>query len=170
MKQHTLLMASSAHHDDDACPDDGVIEGTAVQVTDEPAPENVIEVQAGWSGETPFYLVMELDGRAEGNIGVDLDTPWLTTYAEHLRDPGTWWLIAKSTHRPVLSVVVQEGDQPYFTKYHVGNLMSQQEILMYGLGKKRPDGTMVRLWAMPNGVICGGDDMDIIASRMLGTT
>lgn len=144
-----------------------IIEGTAVQISEEPA--EVIDLNVGWSGETPFYLILELDDSAIGNIGVDLDTPWLTTYAEHLRSRGVWWLVHKKTQQPVLSVVVEEGDQPYFTKYHVGNLMAAQEILMYGLGKKKADGTMVRLWAMPNGCICGGDDMDFIASRMLGT-
>lgn len=144
-----------------------IIEGHAVQVGEEPASE-VIEINAGPSGPTPFFLVIELDEKpSEGHVGVDLDTAWTTIHADKLRLPSTWWLIHKQTGQPVMGVVVQEGDQPYFTKHHVGNLMAQRELIAYGMGKKCADGTMVRNWILPNGVVCGGDDVDIIASRML---
>ena len=144
-----------------------IIEGEAVVISDEPAPQ-VIEIEAGYSGESPFFLILELDEKpASGNVGIDLDTPWFTTHAEHLRKPATWWLVHKQTRQPVMGLIVHEGDQPYFTKHHVGNLMAHRELIAYGMGKKCADGTMVRNWILPNGIVCGGDDVDIIASRML---
>jgi hypothetical protein len=134
-------------------------------VTNGQDPEaEVMELNIGWGGETPFFLILEL---ADGQIGVDLDSPWTIEHAEHLRKPGTWWLVEKESRRAVLGVIVDEGDQPYFTKHHVGNLMAQRELVAYGLGKKCADGTMVRNWLLPNGIVCGGDDVDVIASRML---
>lgn len=143
-----------------------VIEGEAVLVSDEPA--EVVEINAGWSGETPFFLIIELDEKPEaGNLGIDLDTGWTTQHAEHLRSPGTWWLVSKQTRMPVMGLIVAAGDQPYFTKHHVGNALAQREVIAYGMGKKLHDGTMVRNWLLPNGIICGGDDVDIIAARMV---
>jgi hypothetical protein len=142
-----------------------IIEGQAVRVSDEP---EVLTVEAGWGGETPFFLIIELDEKPpEGNIGIDLDSPWHTTHADKLRQPGTWWLVNKVTRHPVMGVIVSEGDQPYFTKHHVGNLMAHRELIAFGMGKKQADGTMVRNWILPNGIVCGGDDVDIIAARML---
>lgn len=135
----------------------------------EPPPEaEVIEINAGWQGDSPFFLVIELDDKSIGNIGVDLDTSWHTEHAEHLRSPATWHLIHKQTQQATLVLVVEAGDQPYFTRHHVGNLMAGTELVAFGLGKKCADGSMVRLWLLPNGMICGGEDVDIIAARMLG--
>lgn len=129
---------------------------------------DITEIEAGWSGETPFFLMIELDPKPpEGNIGIDLDTPWHSLHADKMRLPGTWWLVHKQTRRPMMAVVVHDGDQPYFTRHHVGNLMAGRELVAFGMGKKCADGTMVRNWILPNGVICGGDDVDILASRML---
>jgi hypothetical protein len=135
-----------------------VIEGTAV------------EVQAtGWHGEFPFYLVIEPTDNANGNIGIDLDeTGWVETNKVAMRAPGTWWLYHKDSGRPLLCVIVEEGDQPFFVKHHVGNLMAGSEVIAIGLGKKTVKGEAVNLWLLPNGVICGGDDVDVVASRMLG--
>jgi hypothetical protein len=144
-----------------------IIEGTAVQVNERPSDEHVIELEVNTGGETPLYLMLELDPNEGGNIGINLDSPWTTTHAKYLRVPGTWWLIDKQSRRAVMGVVVHPGDQPYFTKHHVGNLMVSRELIAYGLGKKCADGTMVRNWILPNGIVCGGDDVDIIASRML---
>jgi hypothetical protein len=126
----------------------------------------IIELNPQLAGDTPFLLIIET-GLASGNIGIDLDTAWTREHADVLREPGTWWLADKQTGQPVMGLVVEPGDQPYFTKHHVGNLMAATELVAYGLGKKRLDGTMVRIWLLPNGIICGGDDVDIIASRMV---
>lgn len=143
-----------------------VIEGTAVEVDN----VGVQAVPSQWFGDSPFFLVLELDERPDtGHIGIDLDFPgWATANAEHMRATGTWWLFSKATQSPVMSVVVEPGDQPYFTKHHVGNLMSGGELVAYGIGKKRANGEMVRVWLLPNGVVCGGDDVDVIAARMIG--
>ena len=145
-----------------------IIEGTAVEVTEEPS--SVIEVEAGWKGETPFFLIIELDEKpSTGNVGIDLDQPgWHAANAEYMRMPATWWLVHKQTRQPVMGLIVHQGDQPYFTRHHVGNLMAHRELVAFGMGKKCADGTMVRNWILPNGIVCGGDDVDIIASRMLG--
>lgn len=140
-----------------------VFEGHAVEVSNEPA--DIVEINP-IIGDTPFMLVVET-GLDSGNLGIDLDSPWTTTHAHILRTPGTWWLVHKETQAPVMALVVEEGDQPYFTKHHVGNLMTSQELVAYGMGKKCADGTMVRAWLLPNGIVCAGDDVDIIASRML---
>lgn len=135
-----------------------VIEGSAVEVETK-----------GWEGEFPFFLVIEPRDQGNGNIGIDLDEPgWVERNKEAMRAPGTWWLYLKQTGRPVFCVIVEEGDQPYFTRRHIGNLMAGSEIIAVGIGKKGRDGEMTRLWLLPNGVVCGGDDVEIVASRMLG--
>ena len=130
----------------------------------------VIDLEVGkWHGESPFFLILELDEKPPtGNVGIDLDEGgWTTKYADHMRAPGTWWLVHKPTQRAMMGLVVEAGDQPYFVKRHIGNLMAAREVVAYGLGKKRANGEMVRIWLLPNGMICGGDDVEIIASRMV---
>lgn len=157
-----------------------VIEGTAVEV---PA-------HHGWGGDAPFYLVFEPDD-GSGNVGIDLDVSgWIEANREIMRAPGTWLLLHKATGRPMLALIVERGEQFYFTIKHVGNLMVGSEISSYGIGKRVPpvyrEGErtyrgkvrkfrelveperMVRLWLLPNGIVCGGDDVEIIAARMLG--
>ena len=65
---------------------------------------------------------------------------------------------------------LEEGEQFYFVKHHVGNLMAGSEVLLYGMGKKQADGNKVNLWLLPNGMTVGGPegDADLLASRMLG--
>lgn len=118
-------------------------------------------------GTTPYFLVLSAE---DDGIHIDLDEPqWATTYAEWMRRPCVWFLVHKETQQPLLAVWVHEGDQPYYTARHVGITSSAggNEITAYGIGKKRPDGSMVRLWAMPNGTICGGDDVDDLGVRMV---
>jgi hypothetical protein len=33
-------------------------------------------------------------------------------------------------------------------------------MIAYGIGKKRLDGHVDRIWVLPNGVICTGDDVE----------
>lgn len=119
-----------------------------------------------WCGEAPFFLVIQTD---QDHI-IDLDEPqWAKTYKKLLRAPGTWALMHKEGRRHPLLMVVHPGDQPYYTARHVGITSSAggNEITAYGIGKKRPDGSMVRMWMMPNGTVCGGDDVDDIGTRMV---
>jgi hypothetical protein len=137
-----------------------VIEGTAVEVP--------VEGNGGWQGDFPFFLVIEPEDRSGGNVGIDLDEPgWVDANRDLMRAPGTWLLYLKESQRPLFCIIVEPGDQPYFTRHHVGNLMAGSNIMAVGIGKKSHNGEMTRLWLLPNGMVCGGDDVDIIASRML---
>jgi len=160
-----------------------VIEGTAVEVP--------VEGNAGWQGDFPFYLVIEPRDQGNGNIGIDLDEPgWIERNKEVMRTPATWLLFMKQTGRPIFCLVVEDGDQAYFVRRHIGNLMVGSEIVAVGIGKRTPpvfeerprrrgkvttmipvkvrDEVMVRLWLLPNGIVCGGDDVELVAGRMLG--
>jgi hypothetical protein len=132
---------------------------------------SAIEVQnSGWQGDFPFYLVIEPEERTSaGNIGIDLDEPgWIEHNREAMRAPGAWWLYHKGSGRVIFGLIVEPGDQPYFRRRHIGNLMLGSEITAVGIGKKKADGTTVDLWLLPNGVVCGADDVETIAGRMLG--
>ena len=120
-----------------------------------------------WDGESPFFLVFER-GPAD-NVGIDIDTPgWIEANKDLFRAPGVWLMMIKASRRPVFAVVLDEGDQFFFVKRHTGNLMAGREVISYGMGKKTADGLPVNLWLLPNGTVCGGDDVDLLASRMLG--
>jgi hypothetical protein len=115
-----------------------------------------------WLDNNPFFLIIP---SADGRVGVDLGTSgWLTTFAESLRLPGYWELCLKQTAAPVLRMEVLEGEQPYYTARHIGVSGSGggNELIAYGIGKKRLDGHVDRLWVMPDGSVCGGDDVDKI--------
>lgn len=126
-----------------------------------------------WEGDTPFYLIYE---PPEGpNIGIDLDAPgWIDANQELFRSPGTWLLMSKQAlaqegPRPLFVVFIRRGDQFYYAKRHSGVLGgATAEIVATGIGKKQADGKTVNLWLMPNGMICGGDDVDFLSQRMLG--
>ena len=122
---------------------------------------------AGWQGSNPFYLMIALP---DGNVGIDLDEQgWMTTYADKFRLPGRWVLVHKGTGSQVLVVNVDEGDQPYYTARHVGVAGGggTNEITVYGIGKKCVDSSVVNLWIMPDGSVCGGDDVDILGVAMV---
>jgi len=120
----------------------------------------------GWAGGSPFFLVFE---RGPGdNVGIDIDTSgWIEANRELFRTPGVWLLMRKSPTQPLFAVPLDEGDQFFFTKRHTGNLMAGSEVISYGLGKKTAAGWEIKLWLLPNGMVCGGEDVDLLASRML---
>jgi hypothetical protein len=123
--------------------------------------------QREWQGDSPFWLMCKPEA-AEGNVGIDVDQPgWIEENKALMRSPGTWFLMAKRTGTALFSVVMFEGDQFYYAKRHVGDLMKGKEVLCYGIGKKQADGRFVNLWLLPNGSVCGGDDVDVLAARML---
>jgi hypothetical protein len=136
--------------------------------------EQGMEPFTSWAGETPFYVIIEAANGAR--FVIDLDEPgWMSEIDGLMRLPGTWVLMVKRFHDrpdgvPMLAVVVGEGDQPYYTKHTVGIAVGPGAggtLAAYGIGKKRLDGTTERMWIMPNGVVCSGDDVDIIGVEML---
>jgi hypothetical protein len=122
-----------------------------------------------WDGDSPFFLIFEPAAVGEGNVGIDLDTAgWIETNKPYFRAPGTWSLCSKVKMVPLLSVILEEGDQFYFTKRHTGKAGGAVgEIVSYGIGKKMVGGATVNLWLLPNGAVCGGDDVDTLALRMI---
>lgn len=123
-----------------------------------------------WVGPTPVYLMIVTHDGEDESVIIDLDRPqWAKLYAEWMRRPAVWFLLSKKSDLPALTVWVHDGDQPYYTARHVGVTGSGggNEITAYGIGKKRPDGEMVRLWVMPNGMVCGGDDVSDFGIRMV---
>lgn len=116
-----------------------------------------------WKGPNPFYLIIQTAD--QGNTVIDLDeTGWATTYADLMREPGAWILSHKSFLRAVAMVLVLPGEQPYYTARHVGMAFGGTgEVTAYGIGKKRLDGHVDRIWVLPNGMICTGDDVEPIA-------
>jgi hypothetical protein len=125
-------------------------------------------VENVWFGENPLFLIIRL-ASGEG-IGIDLDEPgWIAKNAEYLRSPGTWTLNNKKTSFRHLSLVVLTGEQPYYVARHLGMVGSGggNELIAYGLGKKRLDGHVDRLWLMPDGSVCAGDDAEVLGREML---
>lgn len=120
----------------------------------------------GWYGELPFYLALVFDDEV---VTIDLEQPqWIATYADYMRKPGVWILRHKSGI-DILAVVVHDGDQPYYTARHVGVMgnAGSNEVVAHGIGKKRADGVVERLWLLPNGVVCAGDDVGDLGIRLV---
>jgi hypothetical protein len=126
--------------------------------------------ERGWYGENPYYLLvvgLEYDGQ---HVKIDLDEPqWATIYSAWMRTPGEWHLVRKVDNGVALSVIVFEGEQPYYTSRVFGSSKTDQLLRSYGIGKKQLDDSMVRLWIMSNGLVCGGDDVDVFGPKLLKT-
>jgi len=113
-----------------------------------------------WHGDLPVYLMIFVENE---RITVDLDERgWSEKYAAYMRAPGYWFLFAKDRERPIFEMTVKEGEQPYYTRRTVGIAGSggSNDVSFYGIGKKRLDGHVDRLWLAPDGAICAGDDVD----------
>ena len=121
-----------------------------------------------WQGDNPFCVVISRG--IDDSLLVDLDRPgWTTEYAEWMRAPGRWFLVRKTDMQPVLWMVIHEGEQPYYSTRHTGfaSTTASMEILSHGIGKKRVDGHVDRVWVLPNGAVTLGDDVDVFALEML---
>ena len=123
-----------------------------------------------WSDENPYYLVIVRPNAAEQIIDLG-ENGWATTYDEWLRGQSRWYLVRKSDTFPVLVMDIGDYDQPYYTARHVGKIGSggSNEIIAYGIGAKRYDGVIDRLWMLPNGMVCGGDDVDALGLAIVDT-
>ena len=132
-------------------------------------------------GDCPYVLVL----LTPDPTAIDIDEPgWAQTYAHLLRKPGHWILARKAGSVPVLELVVHQGEQPYYTSRVVGvanlpppdalgvtqeemfEIKERGEVRAYGIGKKRLDGHVDRLWVLPTGVICGGEDVDALGENL----
>ena len=120
-----------------------------------------------WHGDNPYYLIIQTT--QHGNTVIDLDeTGWVAKYADLMREPGAWLLNPKEFYNTVAIVLVNPGEQPYYTKRHVGIAFGGSgETSAYGIGKKRNDGHTDRIWVLPNGLICAGDDVEDIALALI---
>lgn len=152
-----------------------VIEGTAVEVSNEPVPVDSLLPPdfAGWAGDQPCFLVFEpADDDGAGNIGIDIDVAgWIEGNRATFRRPGLWFLMDKGTGGPLLAMPIEEGDQFYYHRHFVGTIgvVNGPLATLHVIGKKRPDGTVARLWLFPNGMVMSGEEseVDVVASRMV---
>lgn len=133
-----------------------------------------------WQGDNPFCLIIrETQQGVQGIYAdhlIDLDQPgWLTEYSHLMRARGEWVLARKHGSVPVLHLHVAEGEQPYYTarvyttflppagsfgigEIDLAEIKDQAKVKIYGIGKKRPGGQVDRMWVLPSGAICAGDD------------
>lgn len=124
----------------------------------------------GWLDGNPFFLLIIPDGQEA--IQIDLgERGWVAKHSESgvLRAPGRWHLVAKEGQRILGVMEVLDGEQPYYVARHVGFATSgaNTETVAYGIGKKRLDGHVDRLWFMANGCVTLGDDLEPIAIDLL---
>jgi hypothetical protein len=121
-----------------------------------------------WSDDNPYYLAIFEDS-GDGLV-IDLgERGWMTKFADWVDREGVFSLMRKSDHATVLMVEIGPGDIPYYAARHVGVTGSAggNEIVAYGIGKTAIDGTMTKLWVMPTGMVCGGDDVDTLGVRLI---
>lgn len=120
-------------------------------------------------GDNPFFIVISpLPPDERGDIVIDLDTRWLTDHADLLRIPAMWQLVFKESGQTAIAMFVHDGDQPYYSRHHVGVTGGgTNEIEAYGIGKKRADGTTERMWLLPNGTFCTDDDVDTLGIMLV---
>jgi len=125
------------------------------------------------SGAIPFYLHIVRPNGEFVEINLE-EGGWMTTYAEWMRGRARWYLMSKPSPevpaRPWLAVEVQEGDQPYYTARHivrVKGINAGAQITVYGIGAKRASGHTDRMWILPNGLICSGEDVDTLGDAVI---
>lgn len=120
-----------------------------------------------WHGDNPYYLHASLIGGFEADIDLD-EKDWTTKHADLLRGQGVWSLVSKEVGIAPVILVVREGEQPYYTARHFKVAYGGQgHVVAYGIGKKRLDGHVDRLWVLPNGIVCAGDDVDPLGNALL---
>ena len=122
-----------------------------------------INIPQEWAGDIPVFLLVIKD--AEPHV-IDLDErAWLETYSDLLRGEATWHLAQKDGGGICFSLVVLDGEQPYYMARHFARAamalgVEEAHVVAYGIGKKRLDGHVDRLWIfLPDGQICTGDDV-----------
>jgi hypothetical protein len=133
--------------------------------------EELREEHGGWLGPNPYYLMIVLDSGRHAEIDLD-QSRWMDFFANYLRDVGKWYLVRKADRVIVTMMLVYEGEQPYYVARHVGFVSADEngpkgETINYGIGKKRLDGHVDRIWIMANGCVTLGDDVEPISLDLL---
>ncbi len=122
------------------------------------------------SGAVPYYL--HIIRANSDQIEIDVEEPqWMKTHAEWMRGRMRWYLMRKADKTPVLAVDVMDGDQPYYAAQHVARISGRGaggHIVAYGIGAKRVDGNTDRMWVLPNGIVCAGNDVNSLGDALLG--
>lgn len=119
--------------------------------------------------ENPYSLVLIPDGPTVLSAHlIDLDEPgWLTTWADELAHPGIWMLVNRETARIPVSMHAGAGDRPSYLARHFG-ILGGPEIVAYSIGKIAWDhDDEMRLWVLPNGQVCGNEDAEFFAGKLL---
>lgn len=121
-----------------------------------------------WADDNPFFLVISPDDAPNATIDLG-ERGWMQLHQNLLRVQGIWYLVGKERNDVPLSLRIWSGEQPYYVCRHVGVTGSGggNEVKAYGIGKKRLDGITERLWILENGQICGGDDVEYFAMKLL---
>lgn len=139
-------------------------------------PEDELRDQfGGYLGSNPYYLMIQLSPEMNSQVvQIDLDQPgWSQFYAHFMRAPGQWYLVSKQGRIVVATMLVYDGEQPYYVAKHVGFVPTgdpsgpRGETINYGIGKKRLDGHVDRIWVMANGCVTLGDDVEPISLDLL---
>lgn len=142
-----------------------------------------------WADDNPYFLLLvalekDENGNHE-NLILDVGLPgWQKTYADWLDRPAEWYLCEKTGEKKVVIVqFVYAGEKPYYVKKHIGQLKfgtgRYRHIAVYGIGKKIParfsngqkiaDERYERVWVLPHGVTCAGEDVEKIALSVVST-
>lgn len=129
------------------------------------------------SSANPYVLLIDVPEKETGLVirhVIDLDEPgWMSEKPELMTAEGEWVLLKKTgggafDYVPVVAMCILSGEEPYYAKRHIGVMYGGKgEMVVHGIGKKGRDGTMHRMWIMPNGIVVPADDCDVIVSRIL---
>jgi hypothetical protein len=106
-----------------------------------------------------------------GGVQIDLDEPgWMTKWADYFVVKALWVLHWKDGSRPPVAMLVNDGEQGFYTARHIGMQASigHNETIAYGLGKVLADGTRVEIVRMfPDGMAVLGTDVERIGLMMV---
>jgi hypothetical protein len=137
-----------------------------------------------WADDNPYFLVCVAaerhPERGYDTATIDLgEQGWHVKHSEWMRRPSEWYLCEKAApQRAVLALIVNDGDQPYYVKKHVGQMEldtgRSRSLVVHGIGKKVPATPDAyertdRIWILPHGVICGGEDVERLAIAVVST-
>ena len=145
-------------------------------------------MEDGFRGDHPFYLLIRHPQLSDGKIVqtvIDLDeAEWEQKNAEIIGLPGRWYLVRKADRAMPIAMVINDGEKPYYKARHVGaaaampalagakdNGMVSAEVIGYGVGKEKADGSHDVMWHFwPSNVTCMGDDVNPIGAEVLKMT